>query len=545
MALYLGLDCSTQGLTAMVIEAGSRARRVVFERALDFDREFPQYGTANGVRRDPDDPLVVTASPLMWAEALDRVMGLVARESGIDLADIRGVSGSGQQHGSVYLEATASEVLATLDPRVPLVEQLRPCCARANAPVWMDTSTSAECESVEAAVGGALALARLTGSRAFERFTGPQIRKFSTQDPQGYARTDRIHLVSSYMASLLAGAHAPVEPGDAAGMNLMDIVRRDWAQSALDATAPGLARRLPPVRESWTVVGPLARYWTERYGFPAAKVIAWTGDNPSSLVGTGLVREGRVAISLGTSDTLFGFMREPRIDPSGAAHVFGSPTGDYMSLVCFRNGSLARERIRDRFGMTWDDFSSALRATAPGNGGAVMLPWFEPEITPPVHAAGMRSYGLDPHDGPANVRAVVEAQVLGMLRHSRWMDVRVDTIHATGGAAANRAILQVIADVFDADVYQMPVGNSACLGAALRAYHADRVSDGVPIAWDEVVAGFAEPIPNSRVRPIREHVAACAAVGPLHAACEAHALGVGRDPLPMIRAYRASMEPHD
>jgi xylulokinase len=208
-----------------------------------------------------------------------------------------------------------------------------------------------------------------------------------------------------------------------------------------------------------------------------------------------------------------------------------------MSLVCFRNGSLARERIRDGFGMTWDDFSSALGATAPGNGGAVMLPWFEPEITPPVHDAGMRSYGLDPHDGRANVRAVVEAQVLAMARHSRWMDVRVDTIHATGGAAANRAILQVIADVFDADVYQLRAGNSACLGAALRAYQADAASDGVPISWDEVVAGFTDPIAESRVRPIREHVAAYAAVGPLHAACEAHARGAGPDPLPLLRAY--------
>ena len=43
-------------------------------------------------------------------------------------------------------------------------------------------------------------------SRAFERFTGPQIRKFAREDPSAYARTERIHLVSSFLASLLAGA---------------------------------------------------------------------------------------------------------------------------------------------------------------------------------------------------------------------------------------------------------------------------------------------------------------------------------------------------
>ena len=64
------------------------------------------------------------------------------------------------------------------------------------------------------------------------------------------------------------------------------------------------------------------------------------------------------------------------------------------------------------------------------------------------------------------MRAVVEAQMLSMALHSRWMQVPVDTIYATGGAAANRAVLQVMADVFGAEVYQLEVSNSAALGAA-------------------------------------------------------------------------------
>ena len=79
---------------------------------------------------------------------------------------------------------------------------------------------------------------------------------------------------------------------------------------------------------------------------PPASVIVWTGDNPSSLVGTGLVAEGRLAISLGTSDTVFAPMATPEVDASGTGHVFGAPTGGFMGLTCFQNGSLAREQVR-------------------------------------------------------------------------------------------------------------------------------------------------------------------------------------------------------
>ena len=394
---------------------------------------------------------------------------------------------------------------------------------------------------VVVSIGGNDALARLTGSRAFERFTGPQIRKYHEQDPSGYAATERIHLVSSFLASLLIGAHAPIEPGDGAGMNLMDLAAGRWSGVAMRATAAGLDRKLPELAPSWSVIGRLSRFWVERYGLPPASVIAWSGDNPCSLIGVGLVTPGRIGISLGTSDTLFGLLRAPRIDPAGASHVFGAATGDYMALVCFKNGSLARERVRDAYGLEWHGFSRLLRDTPPGNRGAIMLPWFEPEVTPPVLEAGVRRYGLDAGDAAANVRAVIEAQMLATARHAGWMGERVVAIHATGGAAQNRAILQVMADVHGAEVRQLAVAESAALGAALRAFHGEQVAQGREIGWEEVVAGFVEPV--ARVRPDPSSVAVYAGLKPVYAACEAHALGRGPDPTPLVEAFRSGLDP--
>ena len=531
MALFLGFDASTQSLTAVVVEIDGAVRRLVHETTLAYDKELPHYGTRNGVLPDPD-PALGVSPPLMWAEALDRVMARLAA-SGLDLRHIEGISGSAQQHGSVYLSATGGDTIARLDPACPLAEQLRGAFSRQVSPIWMDTTTAQECAEITAHVGGEATLAWHTGSRAFERFSGPQIRRFAKREPADYGQTSRIHLISSFMASLLAGVNAPLEPGDASGMNLMDLRTSDWWMPALDATAAGLAAKLPRIVPPWSQVGTLAPYWQIRYGFPPASVTVWTGDNPSSLVGTGLVAEGRLAISLGTSDTVFAPMATPEVDASGTGHVFGAPTGAFMGLTCFQNGSLAREHVRDGLGLSWADFSRRLAELPPGSGGRVTLPWFSPEITPAVSAPGVRRYGAPPGDA-SDVRAVVEGQMLSMALHSRWMAPRVDTIYATGGAAVNREILQVMADVFGADVYQLRVGNSAALGAALRAAHARMRDRDASTSWRDVVAGLAQPDEALRLAPQRHRHAFYRDMLDIYAACEAHALGIGADPAPLL-----------
>jgi len=522
MPIYIGLDCGTQSLNAIALEVRGDVRRVRYAVSLPFDETFPWYGTESGVFVG-EDGLVVTSSPLLWAEALDMILGRVADALGPDASRVAAISGSGQQHGSVYLRAAASGILAALDPGRPLVGQLDGAFSVERSPVWMDASTGAQCVTITSGVGGADALAAHTGSRAFERFTGPQIRKLRETEPEAWAATERVHLVSSYLATLLLGTEAPIDTGDGSGMNLLDLATGNWWQEALDATARGLRAKLPRVVPSDTVVGRLSRYWQARHRLPAARVVAWTGDNPSSLIGLGLVRPGTTAISLGTSDTVFSLMREPTPDPAGTGHVFGAPTGDFMSLVCFRNGSLARERVRDGFGLDWEGFSRALRDTPPGNRGALMLPWFEPEITPPITRARPRTQGLDLGDAAASVRACVEGQMLAMKRHSAWAAPAVERIHATGGAARNPEILQVMADVFEAPVLRIDVANAACLGAALRAAHADLAADGIEADWETVVAGFTDPVAEVRPRP--EASAVYREMAKRHAELERRALG--------------------
>ena len=467
--LFLGLDVSTQSLTALIVDA---AAHLVARECVRFDDELPEFGTVGG-QLPNSDPHVGHAPPLMWVVALDAVLDKLARHGAALLGNVRAIAVAGQQHGSVYLRADARRRLQSLDSKKPLANQLTDIFSRSTSPIWTDSSSTLECEHIRAALGGVRATSSLTGSDCFERFTGPQIRRFYRLDPDAYEATTDIALVSSFATSLLIGDIAPIDHGDGSGMNLMDIARRNWSRVAVAATADRLGDKLPRLTSPRSAAGQLADYYS-RHGLRPCTVVVGTGDNPSSAYGMGLRSPGDTAISLGTSDTVFSLMSELRTDPTGAANVFVAPCGAPMSLLCFRNGSLARERVRDRYGLDWLGFSESIESTPPGNDGHLMLPWFEPEIVPrrigrePVHGV-VRTPGLTDEDAARNCRAVVEGQVMAMRLHSEWSQQSPRQILASGGGSSNRTILQIVADVFACPVSTSTTPDAAALGAALRA----------------------------------------------------------------------------
>ena len=286
-------------------------RRILFERSFRYDDTLPAYGTQHGVLRSRRLPRV-HAPPLMWSEGLDRIVS----EPG---EDRRRLAAAARDLG---LGATAWQRLPECAGGLAKSgARRRPAAGSAGvrrllartSPIWMDSSTTSQCARDRS--GGRRA-SRTRASdwiaciRAVYGTANPQVRG---RRPDNYGATDRVHLVSSWLASLLAGTHAAIDPGDGSGMNLMDLAAKDWSPDA----SMRRPRTLPPNsphRRVLVIVGTLASYWQHRYCFPAARVVAWSGDNPCSLVGTGLVREGVVAVSLGTSDTIFGIM--PTASPS-------------------------------------------------------------------------------------------------------------------------------------------------------------------------------------------------------------------------------------
>ncbi|WWD22918.1 hypothetical protein CI109_107413 [Kwoniella shandongensis] len=503
--LFLGLDASTQSLKASLL---SVRLDVISECAVHFDTDLPHYGTKGGVLFGPDGQVF---SPVMMAiEAMDLLFDRM-KKLGWALGDIRGVAAAGQQHASVYWSKSASGLLASPEPSSPLHTQLKDAFSRSIIPNWQDSSTTRECRELETAVGGPSALARLTGSKAHERFTGSQIKRFKRVEPEAYAATDRISLVSSYITTLLCldGEIKGIDESDACGMNLwtMNTRERGWNEKVLEAIAGAdaaeLARKLGTVEtDGGRVVGHIGKWFVERYGFnPECCVFPGTGDNPATFLSLTCL------ISLGTSDVVL--VSTSKYNPHSEYHAFFHPAQigptsvqeqgvregaehlRYFNMLVYKNGSLTRQHVRDvYFDKSWDAFNQAVEQLRPKSlydlPGHAAFWWLLPDIIPDG-AHGVFKYVTDPRAGtlfevPAARRvenyddvrqealALLSSQLLNYRsRSSSILDdsstpalpsspnvevslPRLSRVYATGGASANRTILSLMADVLSAQV---------------------------------------------------------------------------------------------
>lgn len=160
--LYMGWDLSTTQLKGIVVRPDLK---LVHQAAVDFDADFGEkYGVEKGVLTHPEAGEIF-APNAMWLEAVDLVLGRL-KEQRCDFAKVKGISGAGMQHGTVFWNHDADRLLQGLSGEKSLIEQLQGAFAHPNSPNWQDASTQDQCERFDAELGDENELAETTGSKA-------------------------------------------------------------------------------------------------------------------------------------------------------------------------------------------------------------------------------------------------------------------------------------------------------------------------------------------------------------------------------------------
>jgi xylulokinase len=366
-----------------------------------------------------------------------------------------GIGLTGQMHGSVFLDA---------GDRV-----IRP------ALLWNDQRTAAECRTITEKVG-AQRLVEVTGNPAITGFQAPKILWLREHEPANYGRIHHVLLPKDYVRLRLTGELA-TDASDASGTLLLDLARRTWSHEILN-TLEIPRQWLPDVHEGPDATGVVTATASEATGLRAGlPVAAGGGDNAAAAVGNGIVREGLVSSSIGTSGVVFADSDEPRIEPGGRLHAFcHAVPGRYhlMGVTLSAGASLRWWQNMIGNGLGYEGMSSLAATAPPGSDGLLFLPYLSGERTPHLdpHARGAFA-GLTQRHAPAHLtRAVMEGVTYSLadcLDLITGLGVQVKEVRATGGGARSPFWRQLQADVFGLPVHRTRVEEGPAFGAALLA----------------------------------------------------------------------------
>ena len=469
--VFLGVDCGTQSTKVVLrdpatgaVAAVGRAPHELIERD-DGTRE-----------QDPE----------WWIEALRIAVRDAVRG---ERFDIGGIGVSGQQHGLVCLDQRDRPVRA--------------------AKLWNDTTTARECAELTRKLGGDKRVLELTGNLLLPGYTAPKIAWLGAHEPDAYARTVRMCLPHDYLNLWLTGEFV-TEFGDASGTAYFDVRARRYSETVLAAIDDGRDWRstLPPTAPSISIVGTLRREAAESLGLALGiPVSAGGGDNMCAAIGCDMVVEGPVAVSLGTSGTVFAYRAEPAVDPLGEAAAFCDSTGGWLPLAATLNCTSATEWARELFAMDHADIDAALASG--GAPGLAFLPYLSGERTPNRPEAAGVFVGLRPgHGRGAIVHAVVEGVTFGLayaLDALRRAGVAPSEVTLVGGGSASDAWAQLCADVFGLPVVRPAIVEAAASGAARQAQWA---TEGKRAGLAPTPSRRFEPRPRPELREAAERMAA-------------------------------------
>lgn len=436
MAVLLGLDVGTTGARVVAVRDSGE---LIAESSSDYPLHTPRPGWTE---QEPAD----------WWRGAKEALSRVA-ESAADAGEqISGLGLTGQMHGAVFLDEDG--------------EVIRP------ALLWNDQRTAAQCEEITRTVGYER-LISITGNPALTGFQAPKILWLRDEEPQNYRRLAKVLLPKDYVRYRLTGDFA-TDASDASGTLLLDVRERDWSGEVLEALELPL-EWMPRVYEGPDTTGHLRGDVARELGLPLGlPVAAGGGDNAAAAVGNGIVREGLISSSVGTSGVVFAHAGEFSPDPSGRLHAFcHAVPGAYhlMGVTLSAGGALSwwAENVAEK---EVADLAAEAEAAPPGSEGLIFLPYLSGERTPHLdpHARG-GFIGLTARHGRAHMsRAVMEGVVYSLRQAVEIMQglgVETGEVRATGGGAKGALWRELQADIYGLPVYRTTIDEGPAYGAAL------------------------------------------------------------------------------
>ena len=446
---FLGIDVGTTGSKALLIDTSGT---VMASATTEYPMSTPQ-------------PQWAEQHPQDWWDATVLSIKGAMNQSRVPVKDVAAVGLTGQMHGLVLLD-DAGKVL-------------RPCI------MWNDQRTANECRYITDLVGEDKLLA-LTGNLVLPGFTAPKIVWVREHEPDVYRRVSKILLPKDYVRYRLTHAFAS-DVSDASGTSLFHVGKRKWSDEILGIL--NIPREwMPEVIESPCVGSHVTSDAASETGLrEGTPVVGGAGDQAAQAIGTGIIQEGIVSVTIGTSGVVFTASDSYKVEPQGRLHAFCHAIPDKWHLMgvmlsaggsfrWYRDTLCAWDKVKaDAMRKdVYDVLTGEASCVPPGSEGLIFLPYLIGERTPyPDPDARGVFFGLTLRHTKAHItRSVLEGVSYGLrdsLELTRALEISFKQVRVSGGGARSALWRQILADVFNSEIVTVNVTEGAAFGAALLA----------------------------------------------------------------------------
>ncbi|MGL5355535.1 MAG: xylulokinase [Cetobacterium sp.] len=458
--MYIGIDLGTSAVKLLLMDSTGKVIKTV---SKEYPLLFPEE---NWIEQNPDE----------WIE---KSFEAIKEFSNEEKSSVKGISFSGQMHGSVFLNSEDKVIRPAL--------------------LWCDQRTVEECNYLNNKFGKHLI--ELTGNIALTGFTAPKILWLKNNEPENFKFIKKIMLPKDYLAFKLSGVFS-TDVSDASGTLLLNVKDRTWSKEILNEI--GITENeLPQLFESYEVVGTILPNIAKDLGLKNdVKIVAGGGDQAVGATGVGVVEDGILSVALGTSGVVFANSSSYSVDENARLHSFCHANGGYhqMGVMLSAAGSLKwlTENIYNSNDYATIVEKEATKAKLDDN--LFFLPYLTGERTPHNDPDARGSFiGLNiQHSRQDLTRAVIEGINFGLrdsLEIIKDMNIPTSIVRVSGGGAKSDFWKQMIADIFDSTVQTVNSTEGPAFGAAILASVGDGLFSSVDEACKKLikVVDYKEP----------------------------------------------------
>ena len=444
---FIGIDVGTSSVKALLVDESG----VVIKKATpEYDFSTPKS-------------LWAEANPSDWWEATQNAIKTLL--GNMDSSQIGGIGLTGQMHGMVALDEGGNV--------------LRPCI------MWNDQRSHVECKEITNRIGREKIL-EITGNPVLPGFTAPKILWTQKNEPEVFSAIKKILLPKDYIRFKLTGEFFS-DVSDASGTSLLDIEKRSWAKEIFQAMEWPLSW-MPEVTESTEPSSKISQEAAQLTGLQAGTpVVAGGGDCAAQAVGSGIVEEGKISVTLGTSGVVFAQSDSYKVEPNGKLHAFcHAVPGKWHLMGVMLSAAGSFQWYKNEFGQDEQiiedeggpnayelltDGASEIKA---GSEGLFFLPYLSGERTPhPDPYAKGCFIGMSlRHTKKHLTRSVLEGVSYGLndsLSLMKGLGINPNETILTGGGAQSVLWKQMLADIFFTECSIVNAVEGAAYGAAILA----------------------------------------------------------------------------